>query len=176
MLAALVTLTAITAIVSIVMLALLLNRATDAPATFQNLDVWEAAIRETIAAELTRCREEMRTASSELRHEVTAAIDSLGHALGSAYENTANEDREHLECLHVQLDTTRQALTAAIKKGDDAVITKLTELSQVHYDQLHALTVFVADSSNRVSHTFDTRLTALQETLDGLRNASRHQP
>ncbi|HYC60325.1 MAG TPA: hypothetical protein VEK79_12250 [Thermoanaerobaculia bacterium] len=176
MLTALVTLTAITAIVCIVMLAVLLNRPTDAPATFHNLDVWEAAIRETIAAELARCREEVRATSSELRHDVTAAVDSLGRTLANAYENAANADRDRLERLHVQVDTARQSLTAATRTGDDAVIAKLTELSRIHYDQLHALTAFVADSMNRVSQTFDTRLRSLQETLDALRNADRHQP
>lgn len=163
MLAALVTLNAITAIVCIVMLALLLRQPpADAPATFLGLDVWEAAIRETIAAELTRCREEVRAASAELRRDVTAAVDALGRTLGAAYENAADADRDRLERLQMQLDTTRQTLAAAIRSGDEAVITKLTELSQLHHDQLHALTAFVADSATR--------------TLDALRNVDRHQP
>lgn len=125
MLTALVTLTAITAIVCIVMLAVLLNRPPDAP-SFQSLDVWEAAIRETVAAELALCRDEVRTTSYDLRQDLTAAIDSLGRTLGSACENVANADREHLDRMHDELEASRQSV-AALMQSFDARLAKLQE-------------------------------------------------
>jgi hypothetical protein len=100
-----------------------------------------------IAGELARIREESR-----------AAIDAIAYA-----------DRERLDRLQSQLDTTRQFVAAAIKTSDDAVLRKLSDLARSQQEQMHALTAFVADSLNRLAQSSDTRLTAVEKALDALR-------
>jgi hypothetical protein len=148
---ALVTLTTITALVCIVMLALLLNRTPrDAPGEFQRTGVREDSVREAVAAELARFRQESRGSALELRQEIYGAIDALGAKLMLAYESAANADRERLEHLQAQLDTARQSIAAALRSADDAVLLRLDEIGKSQQAQIQALTAFVADSLNRL--------------------------
>lgn len=101
----------------------------------------------SIAGDLARIREESR-----------AALDAIAHA-----------DRERLDRLQSQLDTTRQFVAAAIKTSDATALRKLSDLGRSQQEQMHALTAFVADSLNRLAQSSDTRLTAVEKALDALR-------